>query len=79
MADLLTENVLKALREYFRESPDGQIRPDDVELVAGVPKDQVNRVLGELLNANPPYIEGIEPEEMTYPAVITGLTERGRA
>lgn len=59
-------------------------RPDTHRLntpfvVPGMTWDQVATTLRDLADSSPPYITGIGVEELDYPAVITGLTERGRS
>jgi hypothetical protein len=68
--------VLRQIAQHFS-------RPDTHRLntpfvVPGMTWDQVATILRDLADSSPPHITGIGVEELDYPAVITGLTERGR-
>jgi hypothetical protein len=74
--DEAEHRVLRHLAEHFS-------RPDNHRLntpfvVPGMSWNQVATTLRDLTDAIPPYITGVGVEELDYPAVITGLTERGR-
>lgn len=68
--------VLVYLAEHFR-SP-GTHRLDTPFVVGALSfEHRVAPALHRLAAADPPYIEGLNVSEATYPVVLTGLTERG--
>jgi hypothetical protein len=68
--------VLRFLSEHF--SPPGVYRLDTPFTVEGLPfAEQVAPALRRLASATPPYISGVAVDQLDYPVVITGLTERG--
>jgi len=74
--DEAESRVLRHIAEHFS-------RPDTRRLntsfaVPGMTWDQVATTLRDLADSSPALITGIGVEELDYPAVITGLTERGR-
>jgi hypothetical protein len=68
--------VLHHIAEYFSR-PDVR-RLDTPFDVPGMTWDEIAVTLRDLADSDPPYITGISVEELDYPTVITGLTERGR-
>lgn len=68
--------VLRQIAEHFSR-PDAR-RLNTPFIVPGMTWDQVATTLRDLADSRPPYIAGIGVEQLDYPAVITGLTERGR-
>jgi predicted nucleotide-binding protein len=68
--------VLRRIAEHF-SSPDAR-RLNTPFIVPGMTWDQVATTLRDLTDSHPPHIAGIGVEQLDYPAVITGLTDRGR-
>ena len=68
--------VLTLLGEHFGQS--GVHRLDTPFAVDGLHfEDQVAPALRRLATGSPPFITGVEVDQLDYPAVITGITERG--
>ena len=67
--------VLTHLSQYFGDGHDRLDTPFDV---LGMSWRQVEVALRDLYDSDPPFIRGVTVEEVDYPVVITGLTERGR-
>jgi hypothetical protein len=70
--------VLRALVEQFDDPDTLQVRPEQLSQADGLTADDVNRALRALSEARPPYIEGVMPDQYSYPVIITGVTERAR-
>ena len=68
--------VLRRIAEYF--SDPGAHRLNTPFAVPGMTWDQVAVILRDLAEAKTAAIAGINVAELDYPAVITGLTQRGR-
>jgi hypothetical protein len=51
--------------------------PEVVEL-SGLPQEEVQAALRVLANASPPYITGTGASGLTYPLIISDVTERAR-
>lgn len=68
--------VLALLYNHF--SQNGKSRLNTPFAVPGLEWNQVEVILRDLADSNPPYIKGISAAQADYPIVITGLTERGR-
>jgi hypothetical protein len=49
-------------------------------LLAATALDEIDvkRALRALYTANPPYVEGVMPGELSYPVIISNVTERAR-
>jgi predicted nucleotide-binding protein len=69
--------VLRHIEEHFAK-PNAR-RLNTPFAVAGMSRDQVADTLRDLAGARPSYITGISVPELDYPAVITGLSQRGHA
>lgn len=68
--------LLRRLGEHF--ATPGVHRLDTPFAVDGMGfEDQVAPALRRLASAAPPYITGVEVDQLDYPPVVTGLTERG--
>jgi len=68
--------VLVHLHDHF--SQPGNHRLNTPFEIPGMDWRQVEVVLRDLADADPPYIKGVSVAQADYPVVITGLTERGR-
>jgi hypothetical protein len=70
--------VLAALVEHFDDPDAIPWRLPDVESATGLDAGEVVRALAALDHAEPPYLESISHEELAYPTILTGITERAR-
>ena len=68
--------VLESIAEYFEEEPTGTLTPQAISARAGRSLDEVTRALIKLDAARPPFLTGRGVEELAYPVLITGITER---
>lgn len=70
--------VLRALVEAFDDPERYRMSLDELEERTGLSKDDVKRATRALNEADPPLIKGIGADQVTYPLVIVGVTERAR-
>lgn len=70
--------MLRALVEYFEDpTEDGVgIRIPELSLQCGLPQPDVVKALRALDLARPRYLDGIRVGELSYPVIITRITER---
>ena len=74
--DEAEHRVLRRIAEYF--SHPSAHRLNTPFAVPGMTWDQIAVILRDLADAKTAAIAGINVAELDYPAVITGLTQRGR-
>jgi len=69
-------HVLRRIVEQFSQPDARPLRTPFA--VPGMTWDQIAATLRDLAHSRPPCVTGISVEELDYPAVITGITARGR-
>src|ERR1700733_11951099 len=70
--------VLEAIVSKFDELERYQLRIPELIQLCGLPEDQVKAALRSIAGARPPYIASTGSAGLTYPLIITGVTERAR-
>jgi AcrR family transcriptional regulator len=71
--------LLRAIVEFFDDPDHYQLRIPELTRLSGPAEQDVQRALRALADASPPYLKTPPPpEELTYPVIITGMTERAR-
>jgi hypothetical protein len=71
--------VLRAIVEFFDDPDQYQLRIPELTRLCGLPEQDVQRALRALDGASPPYLGATTtPAQLTYPIIITGVTERAR-
>jgi hypothetical protein len=70
--------VLQAMVEYLDDPAHTHIGPAGIAELSGLDEDQVVRALRALAEATPPFIQGSQPAQCTYPVLVTGVSERAR-
>lgn len=70
--------VLVAIVAIFDQPERYQLRIPELTRICGLPEREVQSALRALANASPPYIAGTSSAELTYPVIVTDVTERAR-
>ena len=70
--------VLRALVEKFDEIETEIVRIETLPAATGLDEIDVKRALRSLDTAAPPYLTGTKVEGLSYPIIITNVTERAR-
>lgn len=70
--------VLDAIVNIFDKPDRYQMRMPEVVELSGLPQEEVQAALRVLANASPPYITGTGASGLTYPLIISDVTERAR-
>jgi hypothetical protein len=70
--------VLRTLVEKFDDVGTYMVRIETLPAATGLDETDVKKALRSLDTANPPYITGTTPAELSYPVIISGVTERAR-
>jgi hypothetical protein len=70
--------VLDAIVSVFDKPDRYQMRMPELVGLCRLPEGEVQAALRVLANATPPYISGTEVSGLTYPVIITDVTERAR-
>lgn len=71
--------VLNAVVKAFEDRDRRQLRVAELTALCDLPESDVQAALRSLDSASPPYLEAPRPGwGATYPAIITGVTERAR-
>jgi len=70
--------VLDAIVSVFDKPDRYQMRMPEVVELCRLPEGEVQAALRVLANATPPYISGTGVSGLTYPVIISDVTERAR-
>lgn len=70
--------VLDALVKHFDDPAVDQVRPSEIEVLTGLGKDEVERALIALCEADPAYLVCGSVAELRSPVIVSGVMERAR-
>ena len=70
--------VLRALVEAFDDPERYRMSPEEIKTVTGFSDDDVHRALRVLNEASPPLIKGTMVNQLSYPVMVMGVSERAR-
>lgn len=70
--------VLRALVTSFEDVETSSVRIETLVATSGLDEKEVQRALRALSSAEPPYVIGQKPNQVSYPIVVTEVTERAR-
>jgi len=70
--------VLEVIVSKFDEPERYQLRIPEMIQLCGLPGDEVKAALRRIAGASPPYIASTSSAGLTYPLIITDVTERAR-
>jgi hypothetical protein len=70
--------VLRALVEKFEDPDTWMVRIEELPAATGLTISEIRQALRALDTAFPPYLTGSGAEELSYPLIISEVTERAR-
>jgi hypothetical protein len=68
--------VLKVIVDAFEENPNGNVRLEQLEKLTGLSREELGRSLAALDRARPPFFSGTMVNGLSYPIIISEVTER---